>query len=206
MKNKKYIIFDMDGTLIDSSKLLANTINYVRQNLALPKMEDKVILEAINDPSVNAPIFFYESEYFEEFHQEFFQEYYQENYKKDAQLYDGIKELIEKLSRTHKLSIATNAYKKSTSSILFSLGIEHYFDIVVCADEVKEAKPAPDMINLITNFYEDSLDNFVLVGDSEKDLESAQNANIDSILVEWGFSSHDNSINSVSELTNLLYS
>lgn len=195
----------MDGTLIDSSKLLANTINYVRQNLALAPLEDKVILEAINDPSVSAPIFFYESESFEEFHQEFFHEYYQENYKKDARLYDGMLELIVKLSRTHKLSIATNAYRKSASSMLFALGIEHYFDIVVCGDEVKEAKPAPDMINLITDFYEDTLENFVLVGDSEKDLESAQNANIDSILVEWGFSSHDNSISSIKELEDLLY-
>ena len=196
----------MDGTIIDSSKLLANTINYVRQNLALAPLEDEVILKAINDPSVNAPMFFYESEEIEEFHQEFFHEYYQENYKKDARVYEGMKELIQKLSRTHKLSIATNAYRKSASSMLFALGIEHYFDIVVCGDEVKEAKPAPDMINLITDFYEDTLDSFVLVGDSEKDLESAKNANIDSILVGWGFSSHDNSIGSVKELEDLLYS
>ena len=205
MKNKKYIIFDMDGTLIDSSILLANSINYVRQNLGLPKMPQQTILEAINDESVNAPMFFYESEEFEDFHTEFFNEYYQANYKKDSKLYDGAKELLDKLRLTHKISIATNAYKKSAHTILFALGIEHYFDIIICGDEVENPKPHPEMIELITDFYEDSKDKFLLVGDSTRDELCAKNAEIDSILVEWGFSEHENSVNSFEELGGLLY-
>jgi len=205
MKNKKYIIFDMDGTLIDSSILLANSINYVRQNLGLPKMSQQTILEAINDESVDAPMFFYESEEFEDFHTEFFNEYYQANYKKDSKLYDGAKELLDKLRLTHKISIATNAYKKSAHTILFALGIEHYFDIIICGDEVKNPKPHPEMIDLITDFYEDSKDKFLLVGDSTRDELCAKNAGIDSILVEWGFSEHENSINSFEELEKILY-
>ena len=205
MKNKKYIIFDMDGTLIDSSILLANSINYVRQNLGLSKMESQTILDAINDESVNAPMFFYESEEFEDFHTELFNEYYQANYKKDSRLYPGALELIQKLSRTHKISIATNAYKKSAHTILFALGIEHYFDIIICGDEVQNPKPHPEMIELIKDFYEDSDDKFLLVGDSTRDALCAKNAGIDSILVEWGFSEHENSIHSFSELERLLY-
>ncbi len=205
MKNKKYIIFDMDGTLIDSSLLLANSINYVRQNLGLPKLEDQTILDAINDESVNAPMFFYESEEFEDFHTELFNEYYQANYKKDSRLYPGALELIQKLSRTHKISIATNAYKKSAHTILFALGIEHYFDIIICGDEVQNPKPHPEMIELIKDFYKDSNDKFLLVGDSTRDALCAKNAGIDSILVEWGFSEHQNSIHSFEELERLLY-
>ena len=205
MKNKKYIIFDMDGTLIDSSILLANSINYVRQNLGLPKMPQQTILDAINDESVDAPMFFYESEEFEDFHTEFFNEYYQANYKKDSKLYDGAKELLDKLRLTHKISIATNAYKKSAHTILFALGIEHYFDIIICGDEVKNPKPHPEMIELITDFYEDSKDKFLLIGDSTRDELCAKNAGIDSILVEWGFSEHESSVNSFEELDRLLY-
>ncbi len=205
MKNKKYIIFDMDGTLIDSSLLLANSINYVRQNLGLQKMPNQTILDAINDETVNAPMFFYESEEFEEHHTEFFNEYYQANYKKDSRLYPGALELIKKLNRTHKISIATNAYKKSAQTILFALGIEHYFDIIICGDEVQNPKPHPQMINLIKDFYEDSDDKFLFVGDSTRDALCAKNAGIDSILVEWGFSGHENSVNSFEELERLLY-
>jgi phosphoglycolate phosphatase len=204
-KNKKYIIFDMDGTLIDSSKLLANTINYVRQNLGLHKMEDETILKAINDESVNAPMFFYESEFFEDFHTEFFNEYYQAHYKTDSRLYPGAKELLEKLNKTHKISLATNAYKKSAYTILFALGIEHYFDIIICGDEVQKPKPHPQMLDMIIEFYEDDKDRFLLVGDSTRDELCAKNAGIDSILVEWGFSEHKNSIHSFKELEELLY-
>jgi len=204
-KNKKYIIFDMDGTLIDSSKLLANSINYVRQNLGLSKMEDETILKAINDESVNAPMFFYESEEFEDFHTEFFNEYYQAHYKTDSRLYPYAKELLEKLSKTHKISLATNAYKKSAYTILFALGIEHYFDIIICGDEVQHPKPNPQMINMIVEFYEDDKEKFLMIGDSTRDKLCAKNAGIDSILVEWGFSEHQNSIHSFEELEKLLY-
>ena len=205
LKNKKYIIFDMDGTLIDSSKLLANSINYVRQNLGLEKLDDETILKAINDESVNAPMFFYESEEFEEFHTEFFNEYYQAHYKTDSKLYPYAKELLEKLSKTHKVSLATNAYKKSAYTILFALGIEHYFDIIICGDEVEHPKPHPQMLNMIIEFYEDEKSKFLFVGDSTRDELCAKNAGIDSVLVEWGFSEHKNSVNSFKELEELLY-
>jgi len=205
LKNKKYIIFDMDGTLIDSSKLLANSINYVRQNLGLEKLDDETILKAINDESLNAPMFFYESEEFEEFHTEFFNEYYQAHYKTDSKLYPYAKELLEKLSKTHKVSLATNAYKKSAYTILFALGIEHYFDIIICGDEVEHPKPHPQMLNMIIEFYEDEKSKFLFVGDSTRDELCAKNAGIDSVLVEWGFSEHKNSVNSFKELEELLY-
>ncbi len=195
----------MDGTLIDSSIVLVNSINYVRQNLGLNKLDNKVILEAINNENIHAPSFFYESDEFEEHHTEFFNEYYQANYKKEARLYPGLKELLEKLSKTHKISLATNAYKKSAHAMLFSMGIEHLFDIIICGDEVENPKPHPQMINLIIDFYQDSKDKFLLIGDSELDQSCAKNAGIDCILVEWGFSSHVNSIESVEELEKILY-
>ena len=195
----------MDGTLIDSSVVLANSINYVRQNLGLPPLHDKEILKAINDEKIHAPSFFYESDEFEEHHTEFFNEYYQANYKKEARLYPGLRELLEKLSKTHKISLATNAYKKSAHAMIFSMGIEHLFDIVICGDEVQNPKPHPQMVDLIIDFYEDDKEKFLLIGDSQLDASCAKNAGIDCLLVEWGFSQHQNSVHTVEELEKILY-
>ncbi len=54
----RLIIFDMDGTLIDSGTSITNTVNHVRENLGFEKMEKNYILEKVNDPNINASEFF----------------------------------------------------------------------------------------------------------------------------------------------------
>ncbi len=56
----RLIMFDMDGTLVNSSKAITNTINYVRENTGLHRLEDKYILEHINKPEINSAEFFME--------------------------------------------------------------------------------------------------------------------------------------------------
>ena len=55
----RMIIFDMDGTLINSVHAIANTVNYVRENLGLEKFEHDFILEHVNDININSAEFFY---------------------------------------------------------------------------------------------------------------------------------------------------
>ena len=52
------LMFDMDGTLIDSGFAITNTINYVRENLGFERLEKNYILEKVNDPSINSAEFF----------------------------------------------------------------------------------------------------------------------------------------------------
>ena len=68
------LLFDMDGTLIDSGTSITNTVNHVRENLGLEKMEKDFILEKVNDPSVNAAEFFYGTKEFTEQQKVLFEE------------------------------------------------------------------------------------------------------------------------------------
>jgi phosphoglycolate phosphatase len=195
----------MDGTLIDSSIVIANSINYVREKLSLPHMETSQIIASINNVNIHAPSFFYEAQNFTKQHNIWFQDYYTKHHDKDTILYSGIKELLDKLSSTHKLSIATNAYKLSAFQILKSTGINSYFDIVMCADEVKQAKPHREMLDVIVKHYNAKREEFVVIGDGERDIISAKNAGIDSILVDWGFSNHTTkAVRSVKELEKII--
>ncbi len=196
----KYIIFDMDGTLIDSSAIISNSINYVRSKLGLPPMEKNLILQAVNDTSIHRPKFFYGVEEYKPEHIHWFREYYSKNHHKETLLYTGIKELLQELRPYFRYALATNAYRVSAEQILKHLGIYHFFEIIVCGDEVKEPKPSPEMLYKIIDFFGCDKHEIVLVGDGQTDQEAATAAGIKFIKVNWGWQKYEDALNSVEEL------
>jgi len=203
--SKKLIIFDMDGTLIDSGDAISNTINFVRTHIGLKPMSKVQLLQNINNPNINSAKYFYGTKEFTPQQTLLFGKYYDRHCVNDIVIYDGIKELVAKLSKTHILCVATNASKEFAIKMLDSVGILEYFKMVVGYTCVTNPKPAPDMLNLICNSLNISPKESVLIGDSLKDKQSASCIGMDSIIVNWGFTKHSNgAIKHISELDNLL--
>ena len=198
---KKAIIFDMDGTLVDSSITIVNAINYVRKNLNLPPLEEGLILEKVNDPKLNPAEYFYEVEAFTEEHEGWFSEYYTLNHEKELRLYQDIKELLKSLKEEgYKLAIATNSYRGSTLESLGHLNILDYFESLACYDDVGRGKPAPDMLE--KNLKEMKIDasDALFIGDSERDMLASKTAQIDYLMINWGFSDYEDAIHTVADL------
>jgi len=198
---KKAIIFDMDGTLVDSSITIVNAINYVRKNLNLPPLEEGLILEKVNDPELNPAEYFYEVEAFTEEHEGWFSEYYTLNHEKELRLYQDIKELLKSLKEEgYKLAIATNSYRGSTLESLGHLNILDYFESLACYDDVGRGKPAPDMLE--KNLKEMKIDasDALFIGDSERDMLASKTAQIDYLMINWGFSDYEDAIHTVADL------
>ncbi len=190
MRTKTELIFDMDGTLVDSSELLANTINYVRKKIGLSAMDETKILAALNDTTINPAQFYYGAQKFEPVHEAYFQEYYLARHHIESRLYDGMETLLRKLAKTRTLHVATNAYDVSALPLLEALGIAPLFHSVVCANQVPAPKPHPVMLEKIIKTRNKPKTTFVMIGDGKRDAEAAHNAGIDSLLVDWGFSDH----------------
>lgn len=190
MQKKELIIFDMDGTLIDSGDVITNTINFVRGHLGLDIIEKKTMLEQLNNPDINSSEYFYGTKEFTDQQTVLFTQYYDENCIKEIKLYDGIAELLKDLKKDFRLSIATNASKDFAVRMCKHLGIINNFDLIVGATCVEKPKPHSDMILKTLNNLNVEKDYSILVGDSHKDSRAAQNAEIDSILVNWGFTHH----------------
>jgi len=196
----KLIIFDMDGTLIDSGDVITNTINQVRQDLGLEAIDKKTMLTQINNPDINSAEYFYGTSEFTTEETASFCKYYDKNCTKDIKLYSGMEDLLKKLSDKYVLSVATNASEIFASKMLEATNIKQYFKYVIGYDMVKNAKPSPDMLIKTMSKFNINSNEAILIGDSLKDERSALNANIKSILVNWGFTPNKHGVNNTDEL------
>lgn len=202
----RLIMFDMDGTLINSGYAITNTINYVRENLGFEKLERNFILEKVNDPNINSAEFFYGTKHFTEQQTKLFEEYYNIHCLTDLVVYDGINKLIDDLSKDFTLAVATNANSDYAHKMLSHVGLAKYFSTIIGYDNVEKPKPHPEMVNKILNKHNIHKNNAQLIGDSHKDIMAATNAGVDSVLVNWGFSNHEkDAINSVDELEKKIF-
>ena len=188
----KVVIFDMDGTLIDSKKDITISINYVREkNYALPPLSEDFIVEAINMEVRNLPKLFYETDVYEDADRELFETHYEKQCTQNLYLYDGVVTLLKSLKNEDiKLSVATNAPTKFAKEMLSSLEVAELFDVIIGADKVAASKPDPSLLNAILNYYDfdRKQDKAWMIGDNSKDIKSAENAGIEAIFATWGFS------------------
>ena len=188
----KIVIFDMDGTLIDSKKDITISINYIRKlHYGLEPLSEEFVVEAINMDERNLPKLFYGTQDYQEKDRKLFEIHYSKQCVENLYLYDGIKEMLDRLLLSGvKISLATNAPTKFAKLMLSHLKIDHMFDMIVGADKVGASKPDPKMINYILQNYKFNrdLDEAWMVGDNSKDMLSAKNANIFSLFATWGFS------------------
>lgn len=184
---KPCVIFDMDGTLVDSSHGMTRSVNYVRKALGLDPIDVSMLTYYINTPGENLPKRFYGTEEYNPAHRELFKEHYIENCGKELQLYDGIKEVLDDLSSKANLAVATNASDFFAKKMLVSTGIDQHFKLVVGANTLGISKPDPAMLLHITKEMGANNDQTLLVGDSQKDEMAALNAKMKFIYVTWGY-------------------
>jgi phosphoglycolate phosphatase len=195
----------MDGTLVNSSITIANSINYVRKNLGFEPMEQAHILRLVNDDTINPAQTFYHAKSFEVDHERWFSEYYTKNHANELVLYDGIEVLLRTLKeKGHTLGVATNAYRVSTIESLTHLGIHNMFDGIVCYDDVSQGKPHPDMLHKLLDELKHESHEALFIGDGPRDELASRRAEIDYIMVDWGFTDHDDAVRTVSDLHKIL--
>jgi phosphoglycolate phosphatase len=189
---KKIIIFDMDGTIVNTKQDITNTINFVRKSKSLDPLPEDVIVNAINNiRNDRLSKVFYGTETFLPEDKHLFQSHYLKECTKTSFLYNGILESLEKLkSKGCSLSIATNAYTIFAEKILSDMKIDYLFDHIIGACKVNNPKPNPDMLKLILDLYEYEQLNDpkpIMIGDSHTDIEAGKNAAMNTVFVKWGF-------------------
>ena len=186
-KKYKVIIFDWDGTIVNSTGLIVRAIKEAALIKGIPLSDEKKIFSVIGlglDQAFHK-LFNYlgEDDVIE------LQLLYKESYLKsinEVSLFDGIEFGIKDLRRRgYSLAIATGKSRRGLDMALQQSGLELLFGLTKTVDECF-SKPHPQMVNEILDFYLARKDEALIIGDSSYDLEMGLNAGIDSLGVTFG--------------------
>jgi phosphoglycolate phosphatase len=184
------IIFDLDGTLIDSSRDLVISVNAMRDHLGLPALDPLLIHSYVGNgaamlvkralgPSVTDEV--------AEHGLVYFLKYYRAHALQHTRCYDGIPGLLRELfDQGHKLAILTNKPVKISTDIVAALNIGQYFFRIYGGDSLFAKKPDPEGIRLLREEANEPSGNTLMVGDSAVDVQTARNAGVRCCGVNWG--------------------
>lgn len=188
------IIFDMDGTILNTLEDLADSLNFTLKNCGFPQRTltevrafvgngiRKLIERSVPKDASQADL---ENVY------STFMEYYALHSADKTRPYEGIPQLVKELRlmgyKTAVVSNKADAAVKQLSQRYFP-GL---FELSIGERAGVDRKPSPDSVNEVMKQLDVPPEQTVYIGDSEVDLATAKNAGIDSIIVEWGFRDRD---------------
>ncbi|HEY4619970.1 MAG TPA: phosphoglycolate phosphatase [Nitrospirota bacterium] len=190
--NVDLIIFDLDGTLIDSSGDIAWAANMALSDLGHDKIDSEKVKEGIGwgVRSLLEKIMPGEGAERIEHARIKFLEYYWEHSVVSTCLYPGVMETVKYFNQKNKkMAVVTNKPVKFSEKILSELDLIRYFSIILGGDSVSNRKPHPEPIEKVVAAFEVEKARAVIVGDSPVDCEAGKSAGIAAIGAEYGFRS-----------------
>ena len=209
----KLVLFDLDGTLIDTAPDFLISLNNVLSNHSRENVTMEKIRPHISEGSSKLIKLFFEinEEHmsFEQYKNEFLNEY-SSNLTKSSRLFDGMETIIEYLNDNGIMfGVVTNKYHEYAEPIINSFPELQAIKILVCPDHVSISKPDPEGILLACSKLKVSPKDAVYLGDHINDLKAGLAAGTDVIGCLYGYSLEEvdinnlkcKSVNSVSEIT-----
>jgi len=190
----KAVIFDMDGTLLNTLEDITDSVNHALGNLGFPLLDISEIRKYVGNgvrrmmelsvPGGTQNLFFNDAI-------SLFKRHYGENCRNKTRPYSGIMELLQTLvERGYKRAVISNKYDAAVKE-LNDYYFSKYIPVAIGESSDIKRKPAADMLILALNGLSVIGEEAIYIGDSEVDIETAKNAGVDCISVTWGFRDRD---------------
>lgn len=187
MKHYELIVFDWDGTLMDSTAAIVRAIQAASRDLGLPEPSNQQARHVIGLGLVDA-LAMAVPECPPERYPEMVERYRHHYLSGDHELvlFDGIEALIGDLAETgFQLAVATGKSRLGLDRALQHSGLGRYFHATRCADECF-SKPHPQMLEELMDEFAVSPDKTLMIGDTSHDLLMASNAGVEALGVTYG--------------------
>lgn len=217
MNQYQLIIFDLDGTILDTLEDLMISLNVALQKNKLPERSLEEVRSFVGNGigllirrAVPSDA---DDDTIRQVHADF-TAHYKIHSADHTRPYEGIPQLMKQLHENgRRIAVVSNKADYAVQDLC-----QHYFpgliDFAVGEREGVRRKPEPDSVNEIIRLSGISKESVVYIGDSEVDIQTAKNAGIDAIIIEWGFRDRDYLIEqgasvlaaTPAELSELLYS
>lgn len=182
------IIFDWDGTLIDSAERIVTCMQVAMREVGLPVRDDTAIRNIIGLGLPEAFAQLYPDLGLAEM--EMIKEYYSRHFVSSrippSSFFPGVEELLSSLHKqAFTLAVATGKSRRGLNRVFDETSVGHFFSATRCADETL-SKPHPQMIYEILEETGVARERALMIGDTEFDMEMAERAGIDRVGVSYG--------------------
>jgi phosphoglycolate phosphatase len=190
------LIFDLDGTLIDSKQDLIHSVNAMLRELGHGELAEETISGFIGHGAPQLVARALGDECTERDRQralQFFLSYYELHKMDSTCAYPGVRETLEKLA-SMPMAVLTNKPVRISVRILDAMGLSKYFRAIYGGNSFETKKPHPLGARTILHELEVEPREALLVGDSEVDVQTARNAGTLAAAVNYGFGVHDRGV------------
>lgn len=185
----RLLIFDLDGTLLDTSQDITNAINHAIKPLGLKPLSVEKTTSMVGY-GITKLIENLVSAQFQEKTLNRFLEYYSKHLLDNTKPYPGIKETLSELG-SYKKAVISNKRESYSREVLDGNGLLEFFDSILGSDSVAERKPSPAPIFEVLKRADVSKEEAVIIGDSNFDIEAGKAAGIRTIAVTYGYRSKE---------------
>jgi pyrophosphatase PpaX len=180
----KYVLFDLDGTLIDTNRLIIDSFQYTYKTSLGLEVSEQEILKYFGEPLLVTL-----KRYSEEKADELFKTYidYNETRHNDTvTIFEGVQELLEELKKQgYTLALVTSKRRKVAQMGLDLFDISKHFDVFVALEDTELHKPNPAPAIKALELLNANPQDAIMVGDSVFDIHCAHGAGVKAVLVKW---------------------
>lgn len=188
MKKVDTILFDFDGTVMDTTEVIVNSWQHTFKTLEGKERPLSDIYPTFGEPLPTTMAKFFPGHPVED-SIKIYRSYHYDNFGDLIKVFPGMEELLKILrDEGYTLALVTSRLKGTTDQGLEAYALRDYFNTILTCEDTDKHKPDPAPINITLERLGKKADNAIMIGDTMFDILCAKNAGVKSVLVDWSVS------------------